>query len=232
MLNRGGACTAGRSWRRACLQQIVWEGMKREGVAQRTWCHSQPDEPDGEGIDGTFCGPPVAPLPVLPKTRAHKLVEDGIEACPVELGGVLAVIFGAHDEGGPEVCGEVIGVDVGGAETLEGDGALLELPGLVGGVGCTDAHAALGGAPVEFAAEDAGIEVETVVEREGGVESFAGHQEGDEVGRGTECIEESDLEGDDGEDVGGYGGEGEGRVWTHGGGKGRGRGRRRGNCYV
>ena len=64
---------------------------------------------------------------------------------------IATVILHEHDVGGPEVAEEVLGVEVTGAEALEGESLFLELEGELG-VGEGRAETAGGGAGVELPA--------------------------------------------------------------------------------
>lgn len=99
---------------------------------------------------------------------ADEAVDKVGEACGVELAAVLAVVFHQHGEGGPEGLEEVVCMDVGTADGLEGVEVDAELEGEAGGVDVAETTG--GGGVVEAATEYAGVEVVVGAEAEGEVE--------------------------------------------------------------
>jgi hypothetical protein len=80
----------------------MWEVVSERGM-ERTEVRGKPHEPQGEGVDGGFCGPLIGGLPCLPQTFEDKMLDIVGKAGGSQLTFVPSVVFGHHDEGHPKI---------------------------------------------------------------------------------------------------------------------------------
>lgn len=110
------------------------------------------------------------------------------EVRPLELSGVLAVVFQAHSERAQEVGHERRRVDVPAADVTERGAVFGQLRGERGGVTCLVSHASWCSAAVELGGEDARVEVDIVLSAEDVMEVLGGAEQRDEMSRWTEMF--------------------------------------------
>ena len=91
-------------------------GSVGERIVIRTEISGEPHEPQGEGIDGGFCGPLIGGL--LPQTFENEILDIIGEAGGSQLALIPSVVFGHHDEGHPEIFEDSRGIYVGSSDAL------------------------------------------------------------------------------------------------------------------
>ena len=98
----------------------------------RTFVQHHEQDVERKSVDVALRRPSVIQLPILPKTCADEPIDEVVDAGPLELQVVPAVVLHAHEKRGPKVGFDERGVDIAAAETSEGVRVDSELRGYVG----------------------------------------------------------------------------------------------------
>lgn len=117
----------------------------------------EPEQPEGERVDGVLYGPVADVVLVQPLT--HKAVYKVWEASIVEGASVFGVVLDEHDECCPEGVEDARGVDIPCAYGTDGVAVLDELEGKGGGLDGERAETTGGRRDVEAVCEEVGEEV-------------------------------------------------------------------------
>lgn len=134
-----------------------WRGGGRRKKT-RTFIKHHEHDVHSEPIDIQLCRPALVPLPTGPETSENKAFDEIVDAGPLELEIISAVVLNTHEECSPEVIFEMRRVEIAATKTFEGDGVAFELGSDIGCPRCSWAKTTVGSAGVEGGLEDVSIE--------------------------------------------------------------------------